>query len=347
MPVRGPDAVYDRTDYVQRFQPPRPDLEALVERDLWANGVVFLCGPPGNGKTYLWNNVLDHLAAPTQGSNACRVVRIDLGPIVHLAAAAALDEIAESVVAITKADTNHILELSRQFSDLPWTRIFTRWLERSVLTLSLPPIVLAFDCPPTKEGQTLRSHLYSRLSSWLCDPARSPQSGERRRIMGLVAHDHTHWDAPALTASISPSFSREVPELTDTQVEELVLKAAPWTVAEIADVRYHIGNHPYLWKLTLHLLHREDDAMAMESILQHASEGTGPFADYFDRRFGNIRDELAWTAGIRGMLQFGAIPTAEMTRRLRDAGILAVSGHKIRNRSMEAYFRRMASEKLQ
>lgn len=302
----------------------RPALEAQILDDLEDRGTVILTGPPGSGKTYLWNHVLDQLESMKMGPLKATVVRMDLraairnaGDDPNLLLAEISDQIAGGV---------GIPRLEPWTSSLrpDWTFILTSWLENTVLKRDGLRLVLGFDCPPTKDGSKLQRELYLRACSWPARSAMLPAMGQPRRIMTLVAHTTTYCDQDDFTEGLE-SWCCEIPALTDDEVAVLAQLAGGWTDEEIADIRHHVDHRIRLWVIALQMRHRARNPVPIKQIEGHASELTGPFRSYVDEMFADVYKHPKCSAAMKAILDGSPKRlTRLMERKLTRAGILTV-----------------------
>lgn len=344
LPVRRPEAHYHPAYYVPRAELERPDLEDHILDELDAKGILFVCGPPGFGKTYFWHNLLDRLKYSSAEPSKMTVVRIDLRASIHTAGKSPDTLLAEiiSPVAERLGIDGDVKGLFPKSIRPDWTLILTTWVERRVLPIDDRRIVLALDCPATKDGSLLQKQLYDRLCSW---PSRSEMwlsGGRIAKIAVLVAHTTTYCEKDDFIDPLPGWCKWFLPSFTPSQAATFLKRFGNWPDRRIHDLRFHLDTHPYLLATAAYLMHRKVDPLSFEQVEQLAIEASGLFREYLDDVFKDLDHNPDCKEAIRSVLRGSTkrLPPA-VARKLERAGILVERNgrHGFRFRIVETYLR--------
>lgn len=315
LPVKG--HAYDWAYYVPRSRLPAEDVESEIVRKLGPGTVSFLYGPPGCGKTSLLWELVHRLKdeepdpqklgfAYLSLQDSFRRAGSDPVPLLH--------EIA-SEIELQVHDRELPRSLLKDQADVPWTVRLKQWLARHIAPRDHElEVVLAFDCPATKDGSPLQRDLYRSMIRW-------PEDPRMHNVRILVAHTTTYSDSRDYIEDLADNWLPRVPDLTEEQVRAFVRRFGAWDDTIVAELFGIVGGHARLWTLIVQAVHR--DGLPAREVVELARCGAAPFAPFFQGAFSDLPHHPKCLAVLRSLVGgTNAELDPDVVARLTWAGLL-------------------------
>lgn len=118
----------------------------------------------------------------------------------------------------------------------------------------------------------------------------------------------------------------ELPEFTSDQVQELARRhGLNWNVGQVEQLMALVGGHPYLVRLAMYAIARQD--VTLEQLVQEAPQESGIYKDHLRRHLGNLENHPKLLAAFQEVL-FTNDPVrlpSEQTFKLYSMGLVKLS----------------------
>ncbi len=134
----------------------------------------------------------------------------------------------------------------------------------------------------------------------------------------------------------------ELPEFTLDQVQELARRhGLNWTVGQVEQLMALVGGHPYLVRLAMYAIARQD--ITLEQLVQEAPKESGIYKDHLRRHLGNLENHPTLLAAFREIVstQNSVQLPSEQAFKLNSMGLVKFSSLGVTPRChlYEQYFR--------
>lgn len=282
LPVAAPELPGGQVELASAFYVPRPPIEKRTCEEIVRPGALIrIKAPRQMGKTSLLARILHHAAGmgyrtiPLSFQLADSQIFTDLNRFLQWFC------------------VNVALEL-----DLPerlgeyWNAIFgskvacKSYFERYILAKTTSPIVLGLDeVDRVFQYPEIASDFLGLLRAW-------HEEGKNREIwrrLRLVVVHSTEVYVP-MDINQSPfnvGLPVELPEFTHPQVVDLAkLHQLNWSAEEVTQLMAMVGGHPYLVRLALYHIARQD--LTLPQLLETAPTDAGIYGDHLRRHLWNL-----------------------------------------------------------
>ncbi len=125
-----------------------------------------------------------------------------------------------------------------------------------------------------------------------------------------------------------------IPEFTAVQVEELAVRhGLRWNASQIGRLMGMVGGHPYLVRLALYHLARQD--VNLEVLLEQAPTESGLYADHLRRHLWNLEQHPSLAAAVRRLVKSEGPVRLEsvVAFQLHSMGLVDLLGNEVTFRS--------------
>jgi hypothetical protein len=134
----------------------------------------------------------------------------------------------------------------------------------------------------------------------------------------------------------------DLPEFNAQQVQELAKRhGLIWSVAEIEELIALIGGHPYLIRLAMYHIVRQD--VSLNQLVKEAPTEAGIYRDHLRRHLWNLEKYLPLMAAMREVVTAdGAVRLrSDLAFKLNSMGLVKIDGNNCTPRCnlYEQYFR--------
>ena len=282
-PVAEPELPEGQVDLASAFYIERPPIEArCAETIVQPGALIRIKAPRQMGKTSLMARILHHA-----GSQGHRTVSLSL----QLADGKVFTDL-DKFLRWLCASVSRRLRLPNRLADT-WDDIFgskyncTAYFEEYLLPEVQGPLTLGLDeVDRVFEYPDIANDFFGLLRAWH-EEAKNREIWKRLRL--IVVHA-TEVYIP-LNTNQSPfnvGLPIELPEFTLDQMAQLAqLHQLNWTSDDVEQLQTLIGGHPYLVRLALYHIARQDVTLAQ--LLQEAPTEAGLFRDHLRGHWWNLR----------------------------------------------------------
>lgn len=323
------------------FYVERPPIESrCYETILHTGALIRIKAPRQMGKTSLLERIVDRAA-----KQGYQTVRLNL-----------LQAEKEKLSSLNQflrwfcACVSHKLGLSSQLDDC-WDEDrgsivnCTAYFEEHLLEKISPPLVLALDeVDRVFQSSKIAQGFFPMLRSWH-EEAKTMDIWEKLRLVVV----HSTEDYGPLDINQSPfnvGLPIELPEFTSEQVEDLARRyKLNWDKTQVQHLMAMVGGHPYLVRLALYQLARQD--LTLESLLQDAPTDAGIYEEHLRRHLDTFKENSQLAAALKQV-----VTTTEPVRletmqayKLYSMGIIKRKGDRVTPRCQlyQQYFRERLS----
>lgn len=285
LPVAEPELPGGQVDLASAFYIERPPIESrCYETILQPGALIRIKAPRQMGKTSLMARIL-HQAA----KHGYRTV-----PLSFQLADTKIFQDLDKFLRWFCVNVGLGLQLPNQLADY-WYDIFgskiscKAYFERYLLTQIAHPLVLALDeVDRIFQHPEVADDFFGLLRAWH-EEAKNRDVWKKLRL--VVVHS-TEVYIP-LNINQSPfnvGLPIELPEFTSEQVQDLAMRhGRNWDAAGVEQLMAMVGGHPYLVRVALYHIARQD--MTLEQFLQLAPTEAGPLSDHLRRHLWNLQQQ--------------------------------------------------------
>lgn len=289
VPVAEPELPGGQVDLASQFYVERLPIEThCFETIVKPGALIRIKAPRQMGKTSLMSRILRHaeqqnyLAVPLSFQLADTAIFSDLDKFLRWFC----------------ASIGRKLRLPNRLTD-HWDDIFgskdncTSYFEEYLLAQTTAPITLGLDeVDCVFQHPEIATDFFGLLRAWHED-AKTRDLWKKLRL--VVVHS-TEVYIP-LNINQSPfnvGLPVELPEFTLNQVQDLAQRhGIDWSDAHMTQLMNVVGGHPYLVRVALYQIARQD--LTLDQLLQAAPTEAGPYGDHLRRHLWNLeqRPEMA------------------------------------------------------
>ncbi|MBD2462667.1 AAA-like domain-containing protein [Oscillatoria sp. FACHB-1407] len=292
-PIAEPELPGGQVDLASQFYVDRPPTETHCYETIVKSGALIrIKAPRQMGKTSLMSRILCH--AEEQG---CLTVPLSF----QLADTAIFSEL-DKFLRWFCASIGRRLRLPNRIADY-WDEIFgskdncTTYFEEYILTQTQAPVVLGLDeVDCVFQHPDIATDFFGLLRAWHED-AKTRSLWKKLRL--IVVHS-TEIYIP-LNINQSPfnvGLPIELSEFTPEQVYNLAQRhGLPWNQTQVAQLMKMVGGHPYLVRVALYQLARQE--LTLEQLLLTAPTEAGPYSDHLRRHLWNLEQNPRMAAAMK------------------------------------------------
>lgn len=285
LPETEPELPEGQVDLASALYIERPLIEyRCYETILKPGALIRIKAPRKMGKTSLMARILVQAA-----KHGCRTVPLSF----HLADGRIFQDL-DKFLRWFCVNVGLGLQLPNQLGGY-WDEIFgskiscKAYFEQYLLAETALPLVLALDdIDRLFHYPDLAEDFFGLLRSWH-EEAKNREIWKRLRL--IVVHS-TEIYLP-LNINQSPfnvGLPIELPELTSEQVQDLALRhRVDWSAQQVEQLMALVGGHPYLVRLALYHIWRQD--ITLEQLWQTAPYSDGIYRDHLQRQLWNLQQE--------------------------------------------------------
>lgn len=191
------------------------------------------------------------------------------------------------------------------------------------------PLVLALDeVDKIFEYPEIAKDFFPLLRSWY-EEAKNLDIWKKFRI--VVVHSTEVYIPLKINQSpFNVGLPVELPEFSPIQVKELArLHRLDWTDNQIEQIMAMVGGHPYLLRIALYRISRQD--VTLEKILQTAATEAGIYSDHLRRHLVNLQEDLELCTAFKHLVSADIPVQLEPMQvyRLQKMGLVQVRGNNI------------------
>ncbi|ESA38738.1 serine threonine protein kinase [Leptolyngbya sp. Heron Island J] len=289
LPVAEPELPGGQVDLASKFYIERPPIEKrCYEAIVKPGALIRIKAPRQMGKTSLMARILHHAEA-----EGCVKVPLSF-QIADSKIFKDLDQFLKWFCAVV----GRRLKRPNKLNDY-WDGFFgskdncTAYFEEYLLADLDKPLALGLDeVDLVFQHPEIASDFFGMLRAW-------HEDGKNRDIWKKLRLVVVHSTEVYIPMNINQSpfnvgLAIELPEFTPDQFEDLSQRhGLNWQADDLRPIQAMIGGHPYLVRVALYNLARQD--MTLADLLQSAPTESGPYGDHLRRHLWNLeqRPELA------------------------------------------------------
>jgi hypothetical protein len=289
LPVAEPELPEGQVDLASAFYVERPPIESRCYEAIAKPGsLIRIKAPRQMGKTSLMARVLQQAEA-----KGCLKVPLSF----QLADGKVFADL-DKFLRWFCASIGRRLRLPNKLGDY-WDEIFgskdncTAYFEEYLLAEIDKPLALGLDeVDLVFQYPEIASDFFALLRAWH-EEAKNREIWKKLRL--VVVHSTEVYIPMNLNQSpFNVGLPVELPEFTSEQVQDLAQRhRLNWDATQVEQLMVMVGGHPYLVRMALYNVARQD--MTLEQLLQEAPTEGGTYGDHLRRHLWNLqqRPELA------------------------------------------------------
>ncbi len=292
----------------------RPSIESDCYKEILKPGsLIRIRGPRQTGKTSLLNRVMAYAV-----QNGCQIVRLNLRKA-DKSIFADLNKLLRWVCLNASRQLNLVPNLDEYWDEEIGSKVScTVYFQAHILekletnlVISLDEVDTIFNYPDVAED------FLALLREWH-EEATIERSWRKLRL--AIAHS-TEVYIP-LNVHQSPfnvGVPFRLPQFNARQVQNLAqLHSLKWTMEDACQLMAMVGGHPYLIRLALYHLARQD--ITLRQLLQSAPTHAGVYSDHLRRCLGNVKQHSELTSALKQVV------SAETSVELQPAIVYQLDG---------------------
>lgn len=325
LPAAEPELPEGQVDLASAFYVERqPIEERCYEAIVKPGSLIRIKAPRQMGKTSLMARILRHA-----GQQGFLTVPLSF----QLADGAVFSDL-DKFLRWFCASVGRRLGLPNRLVDF-WDDIFgskdncTAYFEEYLLPKIGRPIVLGLDeVDCVFQHPEIAADFFALLRAWHEDA----KNREIWKILRLVVVHSTEVYIP-LNINQSPfnvGLPIELPEFTPTQVLDLAQRhGLKWQSTDVEKLMAMVGGHPYLIRVALYHITRED--LSLDQLLSVAPTESGLYGDHLRRHLWNIEQQPKLTTAMRKVVTSVSLVRLESTQafQLHSMGLVHLRGNDV------------------
>ncbi|MFE4108661.1 AAA-like domain-containing protein [Almyronema epifaneia] len=337
LPVAEPELPGGQVDLASKFYVERLPIEArCYEAIVKPGALIRIKAPRQMGKTSLLARILHH--AEFQG---CLKI-----PLSFQIADGKIFTDLDQFLKWFCVSIGRRLRLPNKLNEY-WDDIFgskdncTAYFEEYLLAEINQPLALGLDeVDLVFQHPEIAADFFGLLRAWHED-GKSRDIWKRLRL--VVVHSTEVYIPMNINQSpFNVGLAIELPEFTTAQVEALAQRhGLPLTIEQIKSIRMMIGGHPYLVRVALYTLARQD--MALGELLTAAPTEAGPYGDHLRRHLWNLEQRPELVAAVKQIVRSEQPVRLESVQafQLHSMGLVNLQGNDVTPRCdlYRQYFR--------
>ena len=226
------------------------------------------------------------------------------------------------------------LQLPLQVADY-WDDIFgsktscNAYFENYLLAQLAQPLVLALDeVDYVFSYPVLADDFFALLRSWH-EEAKNSEVWKKLRLV-LVHSTEVYIPLNINQSPFNVGLPVELPEFTPEQVRELAHRhGLNWDAAEVEQLMAMVGGHPYLVRIALYHLARQE--MTLSELLHKAPTEAGPLSNHLRRHLRNLEQQSELAAALKMVIEATAPVRLESLEvfKLHSMGLVHLEGNEV------------------
>ncbi len=334
LPVAEPELPGGQVDLASQFYVERTGVEArCYEAIVKPGALIRIKAPRQMGKTSLMSRVLRH-AEQRPGEQGALGVTLSF-------------QIADSVIFADlrkflrwfSASVARRLKLPNKLNDYWDDDIYgskdncTAYFEEYILDSLEQPLTLCLDeVDMVFEHPEIAADFFGLLRNWH-EMGKTSELWKRFRL--VVVHSTEVYIPMNINQSpFNVGLPIELSEFTAEQVQDLAQRhGLNWNTSQIGRLMGMVGGHPYLVRLALYALARQDKTLA--ELLQEAPTEAGLYGDHLRRHLWNLEQHPQLAAAVRQLVATdGAVKLESVAAfQLNSMGLVDLLGNEVTFRS--------------
>ncbi|MDZ8264436.1 AAA-like domain-containing protein [Nostoc sp. ChiQUE01b] len=226
------------------------------------------------------------------------------------------------------------LRLPNRLTDY-WDEIFgskdncTVYFEEYLLAQISQPLALGLDeVDLLYQYPEIAGDFFGLLRAWH-EEAKNRDIWKKLRL--VVVHSTEVYIPMNMNQSpFNVGLSIELPEFNIKQVQDLIYRhGLNWSSTQIEQLMAMVGGHPYLVRVALYLIARQDSTL--EHLLQLAPTDAGPFGDHLRRHWWNLKQHPDLAMGMKEIVATNAPVQLEPIQafKLKSMGLVELENNHV------------------
>ncbi len=205
----------------------------------------------------------------------------------------------------------------------------TNYFQRYLLPELKEPIVLCLDeVDQVFEHVTIATDFFGMLRAWHEEAKIKPIWKNLRLV--IVHSKEVYIPLNINQSPFNVGIPIELPQLTRSQVVDLAVRhGLNWVETEVTRLMQMVGGHPYLVRMALYLIAREE--ISLDDLLRIAPTEGGIYGEHLRRHLLNLEGDAKLVAAIKQVVAAGApvsINTGEAFK-LASMGLVCFQGNNV------------------
>lgn len=338
-PAAAPELPGGQVDLVSRFYIDRPPIESRCYETIGQPGALIrIKAPRQMGKTSLMARILHHAAQ--QGS---RTVALSF-QLANRRVFANSDTFLQWFCASVGQELGMLEQLPKcwELADLIGSNQCCKaYFEQYLLSESSPPLTLGLDeCDRLFESPEIADDFFGLLRA-LHEDAKRRDIWKKFRLI-VVHSTEVYIPLDVNKSPFNVGLPIELPEFNVQQVQDLAKRhGLNWSEAEVVELMGLVGGHPYLMRLGMYHISRQD--VTLDRLVKESATEAGIYSDHLRRHLWNL-EKYAELMEAMGEVTSASVPVrlrSELGFKLNSMGLVKLDGNNYipRCRLYEEYFR--------
>ncbi|MGE5658064.1 MAG: AAA-like domain-containing protein [Actinomycetota bacterium] len=345
VPTAAPELPGGQVAIASHFYIPRPPIESRCYETISQPGALIrIKAPRQMGKTSLMARILQ--SAEQQGS---RTVALSF-QLANKRVFTNSDTFLQWFCAIIGQELGQLEFLNKcwELADIIGSNLCCKaYFEQYLLSENSTPITLGLDeVDRVFESPEIADDFFGLLRA-LHEEAKRREIWKKFRLV-VVHSTEVYIPLDVNKSPFNVGLPIELPEFNSQQVQELAKRhGLIWNVAEVEELMALVGGHPYLVRLALYHIARQD--ITLNKLMQQAPTEAGIYGDHLRRHLWNLEKYAELMAGMREVVNTtGSVRLrSELAFKLNSMGLVKLEGNDCspRCKLYEEYFRdRLSSQ---
>lgn len=345
VPTAAPELPGGQVAIASHFYIPRPPIESRCYETISQPGALIrIKAPRQMGKTSLMARILQ--SAEQQGS---RTVALSF-QLANKRVFTNSDTFLQWFCAIIGQELGQLEFLTKcwELADIIGSNLCCKaYFEQYLLSENSAPITLGLDeVDRVFESPEIADDFLGLLRA-LHEEAKRREVWKKFRLV-VVHSTEVYIPLDVNKSPFNVGLPIELPEFNSQQVQELAKRhGLIWNVAEVEELMALVGGHPYLVRLALYHIARQD--ITLNKLMQQAPTEAGIYGDHLRRHLWNLEKYAELMAGMREVVNTtGSVRLrSELAFKLNSMGLVKLEGNDCspRCKLYEEYFRdRLSSQ---
>jgi transcriptional regulator with XRE-family HTH domain len=338
-PAAAPELPGGQVDLASRFYIDRPPIESRCYETISQPGALIrIKAPRQMGKTSLMARILHHAAQ--QGS---RTVALSF-QLANRRVFANSDTFLQWFCASVGQELGMLEQLQKcwELADLIGSNQCCKaFFEQYLLSESSPSLTLGLDeCDRLFESPEIADDFFGLLRA-LHEDAKRRDIWKKFRLI-VVHSTEVYIPLDVNKSPFNVGLPIELPEFNLQQVQDLAKRhGLNWSEAEVAELMGLVGGHPYLVRLGMYHISRQD--VTLDRLVKESASESGIYSDHLRRHLWNL-EKYAELMEAMGEVANASLPVrlrSELGFKLNSMGLVKLEGNNYipRCRLYEEYFR--------
>ncbi|MEK0179034.1 AAA-like domain-containing protein [Microcoleus anatoxicus] len=338
LPAAAPELPGGQVDLASRFYIDRPPIESrCYETIVQPGALIRIKAPRQMGKTSLMARILHH--AEQQG---CRTVALSF-QLANRRVFASSDTFLQWFCASIGQELGMLEQLPKcwELADLIGSNQCCKaYFEQYLLSESSPPLTLGLDeCDRLFESPEIADDFFGLLRA-LHEEAKRRDIWKKFRL--IVVHSTEVYIPLDMNKSpFNVGLPIELPEFNLQEVQDLAKRhGLSWSAAEVAELMGLVGGNPYLVRLGMYHISRQD--VSLDRLVKESATEAGIYSDHLRRHLWNLEKYGELMEGMREVTSVSQPVRlrSELGFKLNSMGLVKLDGNHCipRCRLYEEYF---------